>query len=194
MNQRRMFTVRFLMLFLFMPVPRKKFYLWTVMSGMRQLQWEKSLLPATIQLLDFGRSRYHLSVFSAWLSQRFASGIREDIDSKLMVISLRAVFDVKLPRDGREKLVETLLDKNRYLCHYRNFKNYVNHGLKVQKLHRVIQFCQGKWPGDYISKNTIMRKQGTKDFEKEFYILMSNACFGKNYGKLAETKRDASCY
>ena len=31
-------------------------------------------------------------------------------------------FNVKLPSDGREKLVETLLDKNRYVCHYRKLK------------------------------------------------------------------------
>ena len=60
-------------------------------------------------------------------------------------------FNVTLPSDGREKLLETLLDKNRYVCHYRNLKFYVNHGLKVQKL-RVIQFRQSIWLGDYVSK------------------------------------------
>ena len=93
-------------------------------------------------------------------------------------------FNVKLPSDGREKLVETLLDKNRYVCHYRNLKFYVNQLLKVRKLHRVIQFRQSKWLGDYISKNTIMRRQGTNDFEKNFYKLMSNACFGKTMENL----------
>ena len=37
MNQRRMFMVHFLMLLLFMPVPCNKLYLWTIMSGMKQL-------------------------------------------------------------------------------------------------------------------------------------------------------------
>ena len=93
-------------------------------------------------------------------------------------------FDVKLPSDGREKLVETLLDKNRFVCHYRNLKFYVNQCLKVRKLRRVIQFRQNKWLGDYISKNTIMRKQATNDFEKNFYKLLSNACFGKTMENL----------
>ena len=87
--------------------------------------------------------------------------------------------NVKLPSDGREKLVEPLLDKNRYVCHYRNLKFYVNQVLKVRKLHRVIQFRQSKWLGDYNSKKTIMRKQATNDFEKNFHKLMNNACFGK---------------
>ena len=93
-------------------------------------------------------------------------------------------FNVKLRSHGREKLVETLLDKIRYICHYRNLKFCVNQGLKVRKLHRVIQFRQSKWQGDYISKNNIMRKQATNDFEKYFYELLSNACSGKTMKNL----------
>ena len=102
-------------------------------------------------------------------------------------------FNVKLPSEGREKLVETLLDKNRYVCHYRNLKFYVNQGLKVRKLHSVIQFRQSKWLGDYISKNTIMRKQATNDFGKKFYKLMSNACFGKTMENLRNRRKNFFC-
>ena len=83
-----------------------------------------------------------------------------------------------------EKLVETLLDKHHYVCHYENLKFYVHHGLNVTKLHRVVKFQQSKWLGAYISKNTIMRKQASNDFEKNFYKLMSNACFGKTMENL----------
>ena len=93
-------------------------------------------------------------------------------------------FNVKLQSDGREKLVETLLYKSRYVCHYRNIKFYVNQGLKVRKLHRVIQFRQSKWLGEYNSKNTIMRKQATNDLEKNFHKILSNACFGKTMENL----------
>ena len=76
------------------------------------------------------------------------------------------------------------MDKNRYVCHCQNLKIDVNQGFKVRKLHRVIQFPQSKWLGDYISKNTILRKQATNNFEKNFYKLMSNACFGKTMENL----------
>ena len=98
-------------------------------------------------------------------------------------------FNVKLRSDGPEKLVESLLDKNRYVWHYRNLKFYVNQGLKVRKLHRVIQFRQSKWLGDYISKNTIMRKQATNDSEKIFYKLLDNASFGKTVENLRTRKK-----
>ena len=77
-----------------------------------------------------------------------------------------------------------MLDKSHYVCHYRNLKFYVSHGLLVTKLHRVVEFRQSKWLGDYISKNTVMRKQASNDFEKNFYKLMSNACFGKTMENL----------
>ena len=66
------------------------------------------------------------------------------------------------------KLVETLLDKKNYVCHYENLKFYLKHGLVVDKLHRVCEFEQSKWLGVYIEKNTVMRKQAKNDFEKNF--------------------------
>ena len=63
--------------------------------------------------------------------------------------------------------METLLDKHHYVGHYENLKFYVHHGLNVTKLHRVVKFQQSKCFGAYISKNTIMRKQASNDFEKD---------------------------
>ena len=71
------------------------------------------------------------------------------------------------------KLVETLLDKKNYVCHYQNLKFYVKHGFVVDKIHRVCQFEQSKWLDVYIEKNTVMRRQAKNDFEKNFYKLMS---------------------
>ena len=82
------------------------------------------------------------------------------------------------------KLIETLFDKKNYVCHYENLKFYVKHGLVVDRVHRVCEFKQSKWLGVYIEKNTVMRKQADNDFEKAFFKLMSNACFGKTMENL----------
>ena len=56
-----------------------------------------------------------------------------------------------------ENLVETLLDKTHHICHYENLKFYLKHGLRVKKLHKVVEFQQSQWLGAYIAKNTTMR-------------------------------------
>ena len=74
-----------------------------------------------------------------------------------------------------EKLLEALLEKTHYICHYENLKFYLKHSLKVKKLQRVVEFQQSKWLGAYIAKNTTIRKQASNDFENFFFKLMSNA-------------------
>ena len=95
-------------------------------------------------------------------------------------------FDIK--PNKTPKLTETLLDEN-YVCHYENLKFYIKHGLKVEKLHRVSEFQQSKWLDVYIEKNTVMRKQATNDFEKNFYKLMSKACFRKTMENLRKRSK-----
>ena len=93
-------------------------------------------------------------------------------------------FDVQFSTDGRRRLVETL-DKIHYVCHYRNLKYYVNHGLLVTKLHRVVHFRQSKWLGDYISKNTAIRNEASNDFEK-FLQAYEQCLFQQNNRKSTE--------
>ena len=75
------------------------------------------------------------------------------------------------------------------MCHYENLKFYVNHGLAVDILHRVCEFEQSKWLGVFIEKNTLMRQQAVNHFERNFYKLMSNACFGKTMEKLKKRSK-----
>ena len=89
-----------------------------------------------------------------------------------------------LKPSGTAKLVETLFDKVNYVCHFRNLQFYAQQGLEVKTLHKVLQFKQSSWLRKYISKNTSMRKRATSDFEKNFYKLKSNACFGKTMENL----------
>lgn len=86
----------------------------------------------------------------------------------------------KLPPRGKvEKLVTTLEDKDHYVVHYRNLQLYLNLGMKIKQIHRILEFQQEAWMKPYIDYNTAMRKKATSPFQKNFYKLMNVSVFGK---------------
>ena len=81
--------------------------------------------------------------------------------------------------DKTQKLVCNLHDKKKYVVHISILKQPLDHGLKLKKVHRVIEFNQEAWLKKYIDMNAELRKKASNDFEKDFFKLMNNAVFGK---------------
>ena len=81
--------------------------------------------------------------------------------------------------NNTKKLVCNINDKKNYIVHINALKQALDHGLKLRKVHRVIEFDQEAWLKEYIDVNTELRKKATNDFEKDFFKLMNNAVFGK---------------
>ena len=96
-----------------------------------------------------------------------------DLHSDLPFLSERMKID------KCKKLVCNLHDKKRYVLHIRSLKQTLDYRLKLEKIHRVIEFNQKLWLKPYIDMNTELRKIAKNDFEKDFFKLMNNAVFGK---------------
>jgi hypothetical protein len=78
-----------------------------------------------------------------------------------------------------ERLVPNLLNKTNYVVHYQNLQYYVKKGLKITKVHRMIEFKQSAWLEPYIRFNSEKRAKSKNAFEKDFFKLLNNAVFGK---------------
>ena len=82
----------------------------------------------------------------------------------------------KMEINGVEKLV--LRDKKNYVIHIQALNQVLQHGLRLDRIHRAIEFDQLPWLKTYIDFNTQLRMAATNDFEKDFFKLMNNSVFG----------------
>ena len=77
------------------------------------------------------------------------------------------------------KLIPNLMPKKGYVLHYRNLKFYMEMGLRVTTIHRVLEFAQSPWLKPYIDFNTVKRQAAHNSFEKDLFKLMNNSVYGK---------------
>jgi len=63
--------------------------------------------------------------------------------------------------------------------HYRNLQFYVDQGLKVTKIHKIILFTQRSWLKPWIDLCTSQRQNAKSDFEADLAKLQANSTFGK---------------
>ena len=80
-------------------------------------------------------------------------------------------------RKLRPKFVPNLHSKTNYSMHYRNLKSYLELGLHLTNVHRILSFDQSPWLKNYINFKTRQRTAVKNDFRKDFFKLMNNAVF-----------------
>ena len=102
----------------------------------------------------------------------------------------------KMKIGAEEKLRPNLKDKKGYVVHIKALDQALKHGLKTNKVHRIIEFRQSKWMKAYIMLNTRLRKgkmlrlekDAKNEFEKDFFKLISKSVFGKTMENIRNQK------
>ena len=97
-------------------------------------------------------------------------------------------FLVEKMKTERGGLVPNLEDKKGYVVHIKALNQALRHGLKLKKVHGVIEFQKSKWMKAYIMLNTRLRKDAKNEFEKDFFKLMNNSVFGKTMENIRNHK------
>ena len=100
--------------------------------------------------------------------------------------SLNLKKQLCLPKCSQiSKLVPNLWDKMNYVLHFVNLKYYLNRGMKLLKIHKIIQFEQKAWLAPFIDANTKRRQEAKSKFQQLYFKQQNNSIFGK----LLEQKR-----
>lgn len=78
-------------------------------------------------------------------------------------------------------LLQTLLPRKKYVTYYKNLLFYVNHGMKITHIHKIIKFSEASLMKSYIDLNTQMRNKATSVAEKNQWKNANNSAYGKTY-------------
>ena len=84
-------------------------------------------------------------------------------------------MNIKVGAGNHKKLITTLNDKHNIVLHYKNVKQYLQLGMRLKKVHKVMCFRQSKWMKKYILMTTELRKLAKDEFMKTFAKLLINA-------------------
>jgi len=93
--------------------------------------------------------------------------------------STQLAQELQLKPGSVSKLVPNPYNKEKYILHYRNLKLYLQLGMELAKINRILQFKQAAWLKPYIDLNTAKRARARNGFEKDFFKLMNNSVFRK---------------
>ena len=85
-----------------------------------------------------------------------------------------------IQRAESTKLCPNLLNKRKYIVHYRTLKYYLSKGLRLVAVHRALKFEQRAWIADYIELNSKARADmKASKFEQNLRKELNNTIYGK---------------
>ena len=107
------------------------------------------------------------------------------VESKMITEEQLSPFNKTFLKNNKEKFKSTrklcpdLHDKYNYVCSLKNLQLFLQHGLKLKKIHRVLAADQSNFLKPYIDFNSEKRQKATSKFEQDFFKLANNSIYGK---------------
>jgi len=77
------------------------------------------------------------------------------------------------------KLILNVMGKKKYVLHISVLKFYLQHGLRLRKVHKAMNFKQANFFKPFIKFNPEKKQNGKNDFEKDLLKLINNSVYGK---------------
>jgi hypothetical protein len=78
------------------------------------------------------------------------------------------------------KLSSTFFRREKYVVHIKNLKLYLELGMKLVKVHKVLKFTQKSFLNVFIRKCTEERQKSKSIFDKNLFKKINNSCYGKS--------------
>lgn len=72
------------------------------------------------------------------------------------------------------KLISSLLNKDKYILHGKNLKLYLQLGMKLKKIHRIVEFKQEAFIAKFIEMCTLARQKSKSKFEGDQFKKLAN--------------------
>lgn len=99
-----------------------------------------------------------------------------------------------MKNDKYQKLNCNLHNKRSYDIHLKTLNWATNHGLRIKKVRRIIEFYQKARLKPSIDLNVELRTKTKNYFKKYLFNLMQNSVFGKTMGgEYKEANRNQIC-
>ena len=77
------------------------------------------------------------------------------------------IYDRSASDSASPKLLDNLYHETKYVLRIANLQLYINMGLLLSLIHRVIKLKQSRWLKPYINICSDLRSKSTDDFDKK---------------------------
>ena len=91
-------------------------------------------------------------------------------------------FNIKFTKV--KKLTATFRERKNYICHIMNLKLYVELGMKIKKIHSVVEFTQGDYMRQFVQNCAEKRRTAVTEMDSMIYKRLVNSVFGKVNSKI----------